>query len=243
MSKGDNEPLAGGRRAGSSYEAATRLGPCLLVSLCSAGTTCSTLYQPAPSCSLYPIPDSAPNSSSQSVSQSVRVNEGTQVAGCWASLEHGLLPSVLHPRALHIPYWNIAALPHPTCQPGLITCSRISFLPCSYLSLRTGVLAWHPSSPNKSLAPTPYSGFLHPHASGAPALFQHPAGTLIPSGIRDACHALLLPRTGSTSSVPSHSCSWYAPSPKGMTGLSLGPSKSLLPAAINTDSHALENGK
>lgn len=198
---------------------------------------CTSPHRPAVSTPFQTLPPTLP------VSQSVRVNEGTQVAGCWASLEHGLLPSVLHPRALHVPYWNIAALPHPTCQPGLITCSRISFLLCSYLSLRTGVLAWHPSSPNKSLAPTPNSGFLHPHASGAPALFQRPAGTLIPSGIWDACHALLLPRTGSTSSVPSHSCSWYALSPKGMTGLSLGPSKSLLPAAINTDSHALENGK
>lgn len=77
---------------------------------------------------------------------------------------------------------------------------KIWFLPCSYLSLRTRVLVWHPSSPDGSLTPGPYcmAGFyvlMLPEPLPCSNVLQEPYA----SGIQDAYSALPLPRASSTS--------------------------------------------
>lgn len=125
--------------------------------------------------------------------------------------------------------------PHPLAgiiqpSPTPYVCSRIWFLPCSQLSLTTRVLAWHPSS---QMSPCPWTAS-QGRLSVSPCsqrrrstLPQEPCCLPVPGRIQckvSSKDRLCVQRTPLVFEAGS-----VLP-PRGMTGLTLGPTKSLLSA-------------
>lgn len=213
VGRSDNEILTGGRSARSHYEESTCW---LLVSW----PLSSQLEVPA-QCLTTPHLLQAPAHPRLwiQLSQPDRANKGEEVSssgpqlpgsGCWASSEYGPLLHISCPRALHSPHWNNAALPLPSCQPSLMTCSRIWFL-----EPKTRILVWHPSPPEDSLTTGPYSfqGWLSvstcfqghrpvPTSYRNPHAFWHPGCIQCPSPSQNKVHP---------QPTPSHSCGWVCP--------------------------------